>query len=79
VGLDRREAVDWFGVMWGAHDSERTDRLKPDFTIHKRAIMCANCAYELPDSTPVDRVQSAVDNPTGRAPERIRMNTVFGT
>jgi hypothetical protein len=20
---------DWFGVMWGAHDSERTDRLKP--------------------------------------------------
>ena len=25
---------DWFGVMWGAHDSERTDRLKPDFTIH---------------------------------------------
>ncbi|WP_298952048.1 hypothetical protein [uncultured Methylobacterium sp.] len=24
---------DWFGVMWGVHDSERIDRLKPDFVI----------------------------------------------
>ena len=23
-----------FGLMWGVHDSERTDRLHPDFTIH---------------------------------------------
>jgi hypothetical protein len=25
---------DKFGLMWGVHDSERTDRLTPDFTIH---------------------------------------------
>lgn len=25
---------DWFGVLWGAHDSERTDLLKPDYVIH---------------------------------------------
>jgi hypothetical protein len=25
---------DRFGLMWGVHDSERTDRLKPDFIIH---------------------------------------------
>lgn len=25
---------DKFGLMWGAHDSERTDLLEPDYTIH---------------------------------------------
>ncbi|MEY9138477.1 hypothetical protein ABIE79_010005 [Bradyrhizobium diazoefficiens] len=25
---------DKFGLMWGVHDSERTDRLNPDFVIH---------------------------------------------
>ncbi|MDB5610678.1 MAG: putative deoxynucleotide monophosphate kinase [Bradyrhizobium sp.] len=25
---------DKFGLMWGVHDSERTDRLHPDFVIH---------------------------------------------
>lgn len=25
---------DKFGLMWGVHDSERIDRVKPDFIIH---------------------------------------------
>ena len=25
---------DKFGLMWGVHDSERIDRIKPDFIIH---------------------------------------------
>ncbi|MEH2517513.1 hypothetical protein V1279_003086 [Bradyrhizobium sp. AZCC 1610] len=28
---------DWFGALWGAHDSERTDRLQPDYIIHNDA------------------------------------------
>lgn len=28
---------DWFGVLWGAHDSERTDLLQPDYVIHNDA------------------------------------------
>lgn len=28
---------DKFGLMWGVHDSERTDRIRPDFVIHNDA------------------------------------------
>ncbi|WFU52335.1 hypothetical protein QA639_21755 [Bradyrhizobium pachyrhizi] len=29
-----RKLYDWFGVLWGAHSSERTDLLQPDYVIH---------------------------------------------
>ncbi len=32
-GAFGRTLYRWFGVMWGVHDSERTDRLSPDFII----------------------------------------------
>lgn len=28
-----RKVYDWFGVLWGAHPSERVDLLNPDYTI----------------------------------------------
>lgn len=33
-GLVGEWLYDTFGIMWGVHDSERIDRLKPDFVIH---------------------------------------------
>lgn len=49
----------------GCKDKSREDQL---FIGDKRATMCADCAYALPDPVPVDRVQNALgviimDNP----------------
>lgn len=32
-----RKLYDWFGLMWGVHDSERVDRLNPDIRIINNA------------------------------------------
>jgi hypothetical protein len=32
-GFIGEKLYDWFGVLWGAHDSERIDRLSPDYVI----------------------------------------------
>lgn len=33
-GVFGRLLYRWFGCLWGVHDSERTDRLSPDYTIN---------------------------------------------
>ena len=50
-----------FGVMWGVHDSERVDRLNPDFLIHNTGSL--DDLYRM-----IDKVMEWWDRGYGRTP-----------
>lgn len=50
-----------FGVMWGVHDSERVDRLNPDFLIHNTGTL--DDLYRM-----IDKVMEWQDMGYGRTP-----------
>lgn len=72
----------WFGCMWGVHDSERIDRLKPTYRIPNNgtldelyraidAVMFVNCVPKLPSNDNTEAEEFALMLNWGWSAEQI--------